>query len=137
MRRTKLWLALLMLGACVPASPPPQLGYTPGAPVTVTEQQVRNSAFTVTRPAGWRLITSAAGEPPTVIFVSPDDTALVMISAEAIEDPPRPQVPAEVPLREAREMVGTIEVYAVGPQVGWAVARATLAEVVASLEASD
>ena len=82
-----LWL-ILLFAACVPAQTPPVLDATPGAAVTVTEDTYRNEIFSVRYPAGWRVITSEAGQTLSVIFAAPDNCALIVVSATMINQPP-------------------------------------------------
>lgn len=83
-----LGLIVLLFAACTPAQTPALLGSTPGAAVVVTEDTYRSDLFTVRYPAGWRVITSQAGDPPTVTFVSPDNCALIVVSTSPITEPP-------------------------------------------------
>jgi len=112
------------LAACIPATTPPQLDYTPGAPVTVTDDRITTTAFTVTRPDGWRVITSAADAPLMLILVSPDDAALMVLSTDGIGEPPRPTNidPADT-LRDFTDQIAlgdvTVSVYAVAPSAQW------------------
>lgn len=69
----------LIFSACVPATVPPQLAYTPGPPVVIAGQVYHSAAFTVSYPPGWEAITSAAGSPPAVIFLAPEGNALIMV----------------------------------------------------------
>jgi hypothetical protein len=38
-------------------------------------------------PAGWRAISSAAGAPPSVIFVAPGEVALIIVGAAPLDVP--------------------------------------------------
>jgi len=80
-------ILLLLFAGCVPAKVPPQLDATPGPAVVITEQEYDAGAFKVRYPAGWRVISSAAGSPATVIFASPDDTAIMLFGVDAAEAP--------------------------------------------------
>jgi hypothetical protein len=78
---------LFVLAGCVPAKVPPQLAATPGAAVVITEQEYDAGAFKVRYPAGWRVITSAATSPTTVIFAAPDNAAIMLFGVDATEAP--------------------------------------------------
>lgn len=81
---------------CVPAQVvPPQLAYTPGAPVIVTENFVTLAETQIAYPAGWRVITSAAESSPYLTFVPPQADALIFVSTTAEVEPP--QIPAVAP----------------------------------------
>ncbi len=134
-RTSRVCLLVLVLAACVPATTPPQLDYTPGAPVVVTDGRYDAGAFTVARPDGWRVITSAADAPTTVIFVSPDDDALIMLATEGIGEPPRPNT--DEPLRDITQQIEqdgrTIAVYGAAPAAAWQAFQRTFAATVASV----
>jgi hypothetical protein len=83
-----LLTAALLLPGCVPADTPPQLVFTPGAPVMVTERTFSGDFFAVTIPAGWRTVTAPAENPTFVTFVSPDDAALIYLTLAADDEPP-------------------------------------------------
>ena len=75
-------LAILLAGCgtLVPAQVPPQLTHTPGPPVIVTDNEVRLTAFQARYPRGWQVITGPALGDPWVIFVNPDQTALIVLA---------------------------------------------------------
>lgn len=81
-------LALLCLTGCASTARPPQLDYTPGPPVRVTDTTYTTQTFTVVYPAGWRVITPAADAPAGGIFVAPDDRALIALSVAPFDTPP-------------------------------------------------
>src|ERR1700690_2121838 len=56
---------ILLFAACIPASPPTDLGATPGASAIITRDSYSNDLFSVAYPTGWRVITSPAGAPPS------------------------------------------------------------------------
>jgi hypothetical protein len=87
--------ALLLFGACVPVKVPLQLAYTPGPSAIITEREYDAGLFKAQYPAGWRVITSAATSPPSVIFVSPDDDALIVLGTD-IGEAPKPNVEGEI-----------------------------------------
>lgn len=85
-----------MIGGCVPADVPPQLAFTAGPPVQVTDQTYSTELFTVDYPAGWRIITAPAESPDFVTFAAPDDRAVIILSLETIESlPALADVPAD------------------------------------------
>ncbi|MDX2161521.1 MAG: hypothetical protein SF162_09370 [bacterium] len=84
--------AIMLMAACVPAQSPAVRDATPGSPVTVTADRVITAAFQVDYPAGWRVITSPAGEPPFVILAAPDNCTVVQVSVSV--EPPPPAIDA-------------------------------------------
>jgi hypothetical protein len=141
--RFGVFLALFLLvgAACVPATTPPQLGFTPGAPVVVTAGRIETEQFSVMRPDGWRVITSAADAPLTVIFVSPDDDALILLSTAGIGQPPSPtNIEPNTTLHDATEQVYindlTVSVYTVAPSAQWDAIAEITQRVVGSLAAA-
>ncbi len=83
-----LFIILLIVSACAPASPPAQLAATPGAAVVITGDTYRSDSFSVSYPAGWRVITSPAGAPPSVTFAAPGDCPLIVVSSAPLDQPP-------------------------------------------------
>lgn len=110
----RLIAALLLLAGCVPATPPPHLLNTPGAPVIVDGDRVITAAFRVRAPSGWRIILGAASAPPSVTFAAPDNCGLIVVSAAPIDPPPLPDGCPPVEARSERVIVngGAIMVYA-------------------------
>lgn len=82
-------LLLLLLSACIPARTPEQLAHTPGPAVQVMDSLYNAGVFEVRIPDGWRVVTSAAGDPIRVIFVAPEDDALIMVG-EGLTEAPAP-----------------------------------------------
>jgi hypothetical protein len=80
---------LLLLSACIPARTPVQLEYTPGPAVQVMDSTYDAGTFEVAYPDGWRVVTSAAGDPIRVIFVAPENDALIMVG-EGLTEAPAP-----------------------------------------------
>ena len=78
----------LVFSACVPATVPVQLAHTPGPGVTLSGQVYNSGTFRAEIPDGWRVITSAAGDPVTVIFAAPDSPALIMLGENIDKVPP-------------------------------------------------
>lgn len=70
---------------CVPAKVPDNLDDTPGPSVVVADGYYRGSAFTARYPAGWRIVTSEASAPPSVIFVAPDEVSTIRLSVAPID----------------------------------------------------
>ncbi|MBZ0278200.1 MAG: hypothetical protein K8I60_18785 [Anaerolineae bacterium] len=85
-----LWLMVvlvsLILAACVPAQTPPQLAYTPGPAVIVTDRVYESAAFTVRYPSGWRVVTGAADAPLSVVFVAPDEVSTIRVQVGGLEN---------------------------------------------------
>ena len=82
-------VAFLFLAACapiVPATTPPQLAFTPGPPVVVTNRVYETVDFTVRYPSGWRIVTSAADQPTSVVFVGLDEQATITLRVGALDD---------------------------------------------------
>lgn len=109
-----LMAALLLIAGCVPATPPPHLANTPGAPVIIDGSWVITSAFRVRAPAGWRIILGAASAPPSVTFAAPDDCGLIAVSAAPIDplSPPNECPPVETRVERVSVNGGAISVYA-------------------------
>ncbi|RMF76162.1 MAG: hypothetical protein D6737_20780 [Chloroflexi bacterium] len=107
---TCLLIVLVLLAACGPVvsvSPVAVLRNTPGPAVVITDDRIETAVFQIERPDGWRVITSAADAPVSIILVSPDERWLMMISAAPIdvEKAPRPTVDDESELRSERRDV--------------------------------
>jgi hypothetical protein len=103
----RLLCALLTIAGCAsvaPAQTPAQLDHTPGPVVILTNADYESSAFQVHFPQGWRVITSAASLPPAVIFVRPDDAALMMFSVEPADIPALPGTEVQ-PRTQVREVM--------------------------------
>lgn len=107
-------ILLLILAACSPPQTPEQLNFTPGAPITITDDRYVTGAFSVRYPPGWRVITTPAEAPPGAIFAAPDNAALIVLSISPIGTPPElANVPAERVAVEGDEVaLGQITVYA-------------------------
>jgi hypothetical protein len=82
-------ILLLLLSACIPARTPVQLEYTPGPAVQVMDSTYDAGTFEVAYPDGWRVVTSAAGSPVSVLFVAPENDALIMVG-EGLTEAPAP-----------------------------------------------
>ena len=83
-------IAVLMLlcSGCIPAEEPPQLAYTPGPPVVVTDSQYDAGAYTLHYPQGWRVRTGPTEDPLLAFFVAPDERALIMLATAPIDPTP-------------------------------------------------
>lgn len=85
--KSRVVCLLLLLAACIPARTPEQLVHTPGPAVQVMDSSYHAGAFEVMIPDGWRVVTSAAESPIRVLFVAPEDDALIMVGEGLTEAP--------------------------------------------------
>lgn len=72
----------MILSACqsiVPATSPPQLNHTPGASLSITDNQIDAGWFTLDYPDGWRVVTNESVAEFRLILVSPDDEMIIYI----------------------------------------------------------
>ncbi|MEO8395334.1 MAG: hypothetical protein ABI700_20230 [Chloroflexota bacterium] len=140
--RTACALGLILLfAACIPASPPANVGATPGAAAIVTQDRYQNDVFSVTYPTGWRVITSPAGAPPSVTFVAPGDCGLVIVTSAPLKDVPHsPACNADfyytVDKRKISLGDNTITVAASAPDAEWATLHDQMDRIAASLKAA-
>lgn len=81
-----IFLLLCLLAACVPARVPDNLDDTPGPPVVVDDEFYQSSAFSARYPDGWRIVTSEARLPPSVIFVAPDEVSTIRLMVGPLDD---------------------------------------------------
>lgn len=87
---------LVVVCGCIPVRTPPQLAYTPGAPVVVTDETVEFNGIRIPYPPGWRVLTPAASSPPQVIFAAPGADALLLIATQPdVQPPPLPGIPPD------------------------------------------
>jgi hypothetical protein len=70
---------------CIPAKVPDNLDDTPGPFVVIADGYYRGSVFTVRYPPSWRVVTSEAGSPPSVILVAPDEVSTLRLSSAPID----------------------------------------------------
>ncbi len=77
-----------LCAGCVPADVPPQLAFTPGPAVIVDAARYQSTFLSVRVPQGWRIVTAPAEQPDFVIFVAPDNDALMQFSARPIDPAP-------------------------------------------------
>lgn len=124
-KQIKLWtIVLLCVAACVPIQTPPQLDQTPGPAVQITDRVFESAGFSLRYPVGWRVITSAASDPPYVILVAPEDDAIIVVASES---PPVPgldgqsyTVERQIDLGEGREVTAVLH----APENDWTRYRA-------------
>jgi hypothetical protein len=91
--RVLLMITLLGIVGCAqiaPAQLPPRLVDqqdnllpTLSAPFTITHNTYANSAFSAMYPDGWRVVSSAEFAEPSAVFVSPDETQIILITTKA------------------------------------------------------
>lgn len=79
-------IAFTLLAACIPAKVPDNLDDTPGPPVVVTDLTYESSQFTARYPDGWRIVTSEARTPPSVVFVAPDEVTTIRLMIGPLEE---------------------------------------------------
>lgn len=79
------FVLVVALSACIPAKTPPVLSSTPGAPVVVTDRLYQTTVFSVRYPTGWRVVTSAADAPVSVVFVAPDEVSTISLRVGALD----------------------------------------------------
>lgn len=77
---------LLLFTSCIPARVPDNLDDTPGPPVIVDGQVYEGADFSVRYPAGWRIITSEASAPQSVVFAAPDNVAIIRLQIGSLEE---------------------------------------------------
>jgi hypothetical protein len=133
-------LSLCLAAACIPARTPPQLNQTPGPAVQVIDGVYDSGRFQVQAPSGWRVVTSAAGDPVTVLFAAPEGDAL-MVVGEGLTDAP-PPAGYSSPLRSARREVTldggvTVIVLLHAPPADWDARLALLDDVASSIRRSQ
>jgi hypothetical protein len=128
-------LMLACLWACTPVEKPPQLTFTPGAPFVVTGETFDAGVFRANYPTGWRVISGQASTPTTVIFVAPNNAALIMLSLSPIDAPPA--IDTSVEMRSTTQAVAldarSIAVYGTAPVSEWDSFSQTLEAVLASV----
>ncbi len=125
--RLSLLIVVLACAACIPATPPPHLTDTAAPPVIIAGDVISTSAFTLTQPGGWRVITSAANEAPTITLVSPDECALIRVSTHLFT---LPDLSCEGAQRTHMEQIGALHVGLSAPSDDWLHYRAIYDETV-------
>lgn len=86
---------IILCSACgklAPLESPAPLENTAGAPIMITSDTYTTDAFQVRYPDGWRVVTSASVNLPSVIFASPDEASLIVISTEPLIELPQPLI---------------------------------------------
>lgn len=136
-----LWagLCLWLCAACIPTTTPPQLAASPGPAVRVMADEYDSGVFRVRYPAGWRVITSAAEQPASVIFAAPEADALILLGTHPQEAPSPAGYSGEI-RSEQREILlhndVAITAVLIAPPEDWQARLALFEEVLASLTAS-
>ena len=78
-------ISLAILAACgqlAPAVVPAQLSQTPGPPITVSNGVYHSTGFEVKMPVGWQIISSPAYSQPWVVFLSPEEDAVIVVAQD-------------------------------------------------------
>jgi hypothetical protein len=78
-----LLFVVLLLAGCksiVPATTPPQLEWTAGPSIIITDKVLETAEFTLNYPSDWRVVTGEAQLPPTVTLVSPDEKSTITLN---------------------------------------------------------
>ena len=133
-----LTIALSACGRLAPANTPPQLDYTPGPAAVITDETYDAGAFSVRYPLGWQVITPAAFSTPWVVFVTPDDTALIVLAMDNADTQVTPGNTAEADLDRLEETLEldngeTLYVVLVAPRGEWEDYAAIFEQVVATV----
>ena len=134
-----LLFGLFALAACIPAKAPPQLSATAAPGVVVSGDRYDAGAFRLRLPDGWRAITSAAGEPASVILASPDNCTLIAASAAPM-DAPEPSSCADAGVsfrRDSRTVTvsaAPISVSPIAPEAQWDAAQSSFIQVADSVQ---
>jgi hypothetical protein len=72
----------------VPATTPPQLLSTPGAPLQIDEQWVYFETVKIGYPSGWKVVKSNPdSEPLRVVFADEENQFIIQVSLSALPDP--------------------------------------------------
>ena len=118
-----LVIVIAACGRLAPADLPPQLEYTPGPFVIVTDQTYDAGVFTVRYPLGWQVITPATFNTPWVVFQSPDETAVIVLALDVDDTQVTPENIEQAELqRETTQIVldeDTVFVVLVAPRAEW------------------
>ncbi|MBL8130227.1 MAG: hypothetical protein JNL42_00090 [Anaerolineae bacterium] len=83
-----LLIALFALTSACTSGASSVLNTTPAPGVIITEDEVITPTFIIDYPAGWRVITSAAGQPISITLVAPGDCELIIASTVNLNAPP-------------------------------------------------
>lgn len=90
-----LSVVLVACGSIVPATEPAQLHYTPGPPVVISDATYTSESFSVGYPSDWTVVTSAAFSDTWVVFISPDETAAIVLAIDPDDTKITPPITAE------------------------------------------
>lgn len=126
-------LMLFIIMGCVPAQTPQNLDDTPGPSVVVTDRRYDAGPFSAEYPAGWRVITSPAGASPFVIFASPDNCAVILISTDAMDVPAPTGCEESASFRREEQTAGAARLALVAPGDAWDEYAPTFEQVVGSV----
>lgn len=128
-------LCFVLLAACIPAKVPSNLDDTPGPAVVVSDHTFENSQFTARYPDGWRVVTSEAQAPPSVIFVAPDDVATIQLMVGKLENANFNDPKVKVDVRSLT-LDGGLQITAIlsAPPAQWDTYTAQFERVLASLK---
>jgi hypothetical protein len=74
-----------LLAGCVPAQEPDVLKASPGPGFIVTDRMYENSAFTARYPSGWRVQSGEAIQPPSVLFIAPDEVSYIQLQVGTLD----------------------------------------------------
>lgn len=89
-----LGVLVLILAAClpdIPATTPPQLGATAGAPISVDRTEISTTTYRLRYPQGWRVVKANPAQSLTyLVFVSPDEQIQIQLSEMPLALAPTP-----------------------------------------------
>jgi hypothetical protein len=105
---------------------------TLSAPFIITESRYRNEAFSVNYPHGWRVVSSASFAPPSVVFVSPDERQIILISTES--NPSLIYPLDNVAYDQIQRRQGDIWIIGIAPVADWAEFMRTYEATIAGLD---
>lgn len=122
------WMLMLFITGCAqiaPAQLPERLAQqtdnrlpTLSAPFIITESRYQNVAFSVNYPYGWRVVSSASFAPPSVVFVSPDERQIILISTES--NPSLIYPWDDIDYDQIQRRQGDIWIIGIAPVADWA-----------------
>jgi hypothetical protein len=127
--------SFVLLAACIPAKVPSNLDDTLGPAVVVSDKTFQNSQFSARYPDGWRVVTSEAQAPPSVIFVAPDNVATIQLMVGALENANFNDPKIQVDVR-GLTLEGGLEITAIlsAPPAQWERYSAQFERVLASIK---
>ncbi len=136
--RKLILLGALMLAACIPGQMPTVLNTTPASGVVMTRDTYRNDLFSVVYPESWRVITSAASAPPSVIFAAPDNCTIIVVSSTPVDQtPPSPScTQSDIKTFSQTLSAGGRQISVVGsaPAADWDAFKSAFDHLVASVQ---